>query len=272
MVIEHRQMHAETFAYMLHNLAPEKKRRPPQPDLPALAIPQQEMLLVPSGYATLGQPRDGEFGWDNEFQEHRIFVPAFRILKFKVTNREYLDFVYTGGEPSHFWEAASAGEWLLRGMFGVEPLPLDAPVYVTRDQALAYAAWKGLSLPSEAQYHRAAFGMPEGETSSLPPGNRDFRFWDPVPVNATPEDVSAWGVAQSGGNGWEWTSTVFAPFQGFEATAYYPGYSADFFDGNHYVVKGASARTASQLARRSFRNWYRSEYPYTYTGFRLVGN
>lgn len=269
MVIEHRQMHAETFAYMLHNLAAEKKRRQTQPDALHLALPQQEMITVPAGYATLGQVRDGDFGWDNEFQEHRIFAPAFRIMKYKVSNREYLGFVRQGGTPSHFWQH-NGKEWLYRGMFGVEPLPLDAPVYVTRDQALSYAAWKGLSLPTEAQYHRAAFGIPDGEAASLARGNRDFRFWDPVAVNATPEDVSAWGVHQLGGNGWEWTSTVFAPFEGFQATDYYPGYSADFFDDRHYVVKGASARTADQLTRRSFRNWYRSEYPYTYTGFRLV--
>jgi formylglycine-generating enzyme required for sulfatase activity len=274
MVIEHRQMHAETFAYMLHNLAPEKKHPQPQPSLPALEPVRQEMIFVPAGYATLGQPRDGEFGWDNEFQEQRIFVPAFRIRSHKVTNREYLDFVREGGSPSHFWTPNDAG-WLYRGMFGNAPLPLDAPVYVTRHQALAFAMWKGMSLPTEAQYHRATFGTPKGEAASLPGNggsNMDFRFWDPVPVNSTPEDVSAWGVSQLGGNGWEWTSSLFAPFEGFEQTAYYPGYSADFFDGQHFVVKGASARTAAQLTRRSFRNWYRSEYPYTYTGFRLVEN
>lgn len=274
MVIEHRQMHAETFAYMVHNLAAEKKRPQPRPSLPALESPRQEMILVPAGYATLGQPRNGAFGWDNEFQEERIFTPAFRIMKYKVTNREYLDFVQDGGSPSHFWEA-NGRDWNYRGMFGSEPLPLHAPVYVTRDQALQYAGWKGLSLPAEAQYHRAAFGTPGDEAGALPAdggANRDFRFWDPVPVNATPEDVSAWGIFQLGGNGWEWTSSVFAPFAGFESTSYYPGYSADFFDGHHYVVKGASARTAAQLTRRSFRNWYRSEYPYTYSGFRLVGN
>jgi len=271
MVIEHRQMHAETFAYMMHGLDPAKKTRQPQPDLEAFEPPQPKMITIPAGYATLGQSRNGEFGWDNEFQEQRIFVPEFRILKFKVTNRDYLQFVRDGGTPSHFWER-SGDSWLRRGMFGLEPLPLDAPVYVTRDQAVAYAAWKGMSLPSEAQYHRAAFGTPQGEAVSQPGGNMDFRFWDPLPVNATPEDVSAWGVEQLGGNGWEWTSTVFAPFAGFEATSYYPGYSADFFDGKHYVVKGASARTAAQLTRRSFRNWYRSEYPYTYTGFRLIEN
>ena len=272
MVIEHRQMHAETFAYMLHNLAPEKKRRQGAPAASGQGPVQHKMLTVPAGDATLGQPRNGEFGWDNEFHEYRIFVPEFRIMKYKVTNRDYLEFVREGGTPSQFWQGDGT-VWRYRGMFGAEPLPLDAPVYVTREQALAYARWKGMSLPTEAQYHRAAFGAPDGEAVEMPGGNasnRDFRHWDPVPVNGTPDDASAWGVEQLGGNGWEWTDTVFAPFAGFAATEYYPGYSADFFDGKHYVVKGASARTAEQLTRRSFRNWYRSEYPYTYTGFRLV--
>jgi iron(II)-dependent oxidoreductase len=273
MVIEHRQMHAETFAYMLHNLDAAKKRRQPQPSQPPVGAPGIEMITIPEGWATLGRERTttSDFGWDNEFQEERIFIPQFRIRKYKVTNREYLEFVKQGGEPSFFW-VRDGENWLHRGMFGNEPLLLNGPVYVTRDQAVAFAKWKGMALPTEAQYHRAAFGTPQGEAVSLRGGNLDFRFWDPVAVNGTPEDSSAWGVEQLNGNGWEWTSSVFAPFGGFAAAPYYPGYSADFFDGKHYVVKGASARTAAQLTRRSFRNWYRSEYPYTYTGFRMVEN
>ncbi len=73
------------------------------------------------------------------------------------------------------------------------------------------------------------------------------------------------------GNGWEWTRDPFAPFDGFKPHPLYPGYSADFFDGEHYVMKGASPRTATVLARPSFRNWFRPDYPYMYAGFRLVG-
>ena len=109
MVIEHRQMHAETFAYMLHNVEPEKKRRQPQPDVAQTATPNAEMIHIPAGFATLGQPRGAEFGWDNEFEEQRIFVPAFRIMRFKVTNRQYLDFVREGGTPSHFWVGRITG-------------------------------------------------------------------------------------------------------------------------------------------------------------------
>jgi formylglycine-generating enzyme required for sulfatase activity len=72
------------------------------------------------------------------------------------------------------------------------------------------------------------------------------------------------------GNGWEWTASVFEPFSGFEPFAFYAGYSANFFDGGHYVLKGGSARTAACLLRRSFRNWYQPHYPYIYAGFRCV--
>jgi formylglycine-generating enzyme required for sulfatase activity len=72
------------------------------------------------------------------------------------------------------------------------------------------------------------------------------------------------------GNGWEWTRDLFAPFHGFAPHPFYPGYSADFFDDRHYVMKGASPRTAKLLTRPTFRNWFRPEYPYVYAGFRLV--
>ena len=74
------------------------------------------------------------------------------------------------------------------------------------------------------------------------------------------------------GNGWEWTSSLFEPFEGFLPSPSYPGYSANFFDGQHYVMKGGSPRTAARLLRRSFRNWFRPEYPYVYAGFRCVEN
>jgi len=72
------------------------------------------------------------------------------------------------------------------------------------------------------------------------------------------------------GNGWEWTSSVFDGFPGFQPMASYPVYSNDFFDGGHYVMKGASPATAPQLIRRSFRNWFRPNYPYVFAKFRVA--
>ena len=72
------------------------------------------------------------------------------------------------------------------------------------------------------------------------------------------------------GNGWEWTSTPFAPLPGFEALPSYPGYSQPFFDGDHFVLKGGSARTAEVLLRRSFRNWFQPRYVHVAATFRTV--
>ena len=51
---------------------------------------------------------------------------------------------------------------------------------------------------------------------------------------------------------------------------FYPGYSANFFDGKQYVMKGGSPRTAACMLRRSFRNWFQPHYPYVYATFRCV--
>lgn len=75
------------------------------------------------------------------------------------------------------------------------------------------------------------------------------------------------------GNGWELTDTPFAPLPGF--TPYmttYPDYSKDFFDGKHFVVKGASWATEAALLRPSFRNWYQAHYPYVFAKFRCVSD
>lgn len=299
--IEHRLMHAETLAYMFHQLPLDRKIRPPRNnELSSLPV-SPRMIKIPAGSATLGLSHEsGLFGWDNEFEEHRVSVPAFAIDQFKVTNGQFFDFIDAGGYKNPaFWNEADwqwrtqqsitqpifwrrADErWLYRTMFDEIPLPLDWPVYVSHAEASAYARWAGKGLPTEAQWHRAAFGTVDGPERPYPwgdhrpdasLGNFDFQRWDPVSVAASPRSNSAFGVSDLVGNGWEWTSTVFGPFRGFEPFAFYRGYSADFFDGKHYVMKGGSARTAACMLRRSFRNWFQSHYQYVYAGFRCVSN
>jgi ergothioneine biosynthesis protein EgtB len=260
------------------------------------------MVRVPEGRATLGLRRSDSnvFGWDNEFEQHSVDVPAFSMDRYKVTNGEFLEFMKASGyeKPSYWskkdWEwRASAGVrhpgfwvkgedgWHLRTMFSEIPLPLEWPVYVSHAEASAYARWAGRSLPSEAQWQRAAYGTQTGKERQYPwgdeppsagHGNFDFARWDPVSVAAHPEGTSAFGVSDLIGNGWEWTSTPFGPFPGFEPFPFYRGYSADFFDHKHFVMKGGSPRTAACMLRRSFRNWFQSHYPYVYAGFRCVSH
>jgi gamma-glutamyl hercynylcysteine S-oxide synthase len=299
--IEHRLMHVETLAYMLHQLPLDRKI--PQEDSSNLVTPpvSHQMISIPAGTATLGLPRGGEtFGWDNEFEAHTAHVPAFEIDKYEITNRQYLEFMTAGGyETRAFWADAdwnwktahavshpvfwskSGDGWQYRTMFEKLPLPFDWPVYVSHAEAAAYARWAGKSLPTEEQWHRAAYGTDDGTernfpwgkqapTSSL--GNFDFHHWSPTPVNAFPAGRSTFAVHDLLGNGWEWTSTVFAPFSGFEPFPFYRGYSADFFDGKHFVMKGGSPRTAACMLRPTFRNWFQAHYQYVYAGFRCVNH
>jgi formylglycine-generating enzyme required for sulfatase activity len=282
MALEHREMHLETLAYMFHNFGYDRKIEP----LPAdhrrggSASVDNDWCEIPTGEAVLGKANDGSFGWDNEYDEFRTRVPQFRIQRHSVTNGEYRKFVTDGAPAPPFWVQRGASTYY-RGMFREFPLPLDWPVYVTQLEAQAYADWLGKALPSEAQFHRAAYGTASGQNREFPwgsaepthaHGNFDGKRWDPEPVTASLVGSSAFGVAQMVGNGWQWTNSVFAPFEGFAARPSYPGYSANFFDNEHYVMKGASPRTPKRLLRRSFRNWFRRDYPYMYATFRCVEN
>ncbi len=301
-VLEHEAMHQETLLYMWHWLDASQKRCPSgyaPTGVDAPAPPPEAMVTVPVGRTTLGaRIEEVRFGWDNEFPAQRVEVPAFAIDVHDVTNARFLEFVEAGGyQTQYLWSEAAwarqrasgrtqprfwehdGGEWYWHGMFHRVPLPPAWPVWVTHDEASAYARWRGLRLPTEAEYHRAAYGTPEGierahPWGEAPPGathgNFGFRQWDPVPIGTHPAGASAWGIHDLVGNGWEWTSTAFAGFPGFEAMASYPEYSADFFDGDHFVVKGASPATPAGLIRRSFRNWFRPYYPYMYAAFRCA--
>jgi gamma-glutamyl hercynylcysteine S-oxide synthase len=262
--IEHRLMHAETLAYILHNLAYERKVPMGSADFipSSTGAVRHRMVDFTAGKVQLGLARGQGFGWDNEFQAHCVEVPAFSVSKYKVTNGDYLELVREGAAPPLFW-CDRGGQWCYRGMFQEVPLPLDAPVYVTHREAEAYARWRGSRLPSEAEFHRAA-------SSSGISSNVDFRYWDPIPVTDDETAENGDEPQQLVGNGWEWTSDVFKPFPGFEPMPFYANYSAPFFDGAHYVLKGGSPRTAASMLRPSFRNWFRPTYPYVYATFRLV--
>jgi iron(II)-dependent oxidoreductase len=300
--VEHRLMHAETLAYMLHRLPSEKKIGEGITRKPAKARVKPDLTEIPAGQATLGLVKENgeEFGWDNEMEAHDVDVPAFSVEKCNVTNGDYLRFIQAGGyknralwdDESWNWKNANSVEhpafwrrdgnlWLYRGMFGEVRLPRDWPVYLSHAEATAYATWLGRKLPTEAQFHRAAYGNPktQGTTRFYPWGNEapterhgnfDFHAWEPSPVGSHPAGASAFDVQDLVGNGWEWTRTEFAPFPGFKVMPFYPGYSANFFDGKHYVMKGGSPRTAACMLRPSFRNWFQRHYPYVYATFRCV--
>jgi ergothioneine biosynthesis protein EgtB len=299
-ILEHEAMHQETLLYMWHRL-PFSQKKPPAGYAPRTTggVPVQETVRVPAGVATVGVDRNQiPFSWDNERPSHRERVEAFEIDRHDVTNDAFRAFVEAGGYTDpRWWTAADfawieregvrhplfwerhENNWYWRGMFALVPLPPSWPVYVSFAEAAAFARWRGARLPTEAEFQRAAYGTRHGAERQYPWGDAppspargvfDFQSWDPEPAGSHPDGRSDWGIDDLVGNGWEWTATPFAPFDGFQPIPSYPEYSADFFDGEHYVMKGASPATARELLRPTFRNWFRPHYPYVYATFRCV--
>lgn len=301
LAIEHRLMHAETLAHGLPWISPSGKRAGSLPSRMGGAAPRRSLVEIPAGRATLGLRRElaPHLGWDAEYEAHEVEVPAFRIESHPVTNADYLRFLESGAHDDASWwtdddvawrESARHhhpatwlrrdGRWSWRTAFGEVPLPPSWPAWVTHAEASAYARWQGMRLPTEAEWHRAALGTPWGAERAHPWGDEapepgvhghfGFASHDPEPVDAHPAGASAFGVHGMTGNGWQWTSTPFAPFEGFEPLPFYRGYAADFFDGRHFVLKGAGPRTDTSLLRPSFRNWYQPRLARIHAGFRCA--
>ena len=190
-ILEHEAMHQETMLYMWHQLPHEQKH--------GAGRTAQTRGDEPGGGAGHGpgRPRDawrtpGEipFGWDNEFPGLRRRRARLRDRRPQRDERAVHGVRRCGRlRQAEWWtpEAcawvrqerssirgsgrATNGTWQWHGMFEEIALPPAWPVYVSQAEAAAYARWKGARLPTEAEYHRAAFGKPSGDERQYPWGD-----------------------------------------------------------------------------------------------------
>src|ERR1700687_4756257 len=187
---EHRLMHAETLAYMLHRLPSGRKICGTERTAWKAVRAKSHLVDIPAGRATLGLQRlhGDEFGWDNELGAHEVEVGEFAVEKHNVTNHDFLRFIQAGGYENRSLWTGEAREWkqkeniehpilwrregnlwLSRTMFGEISWPQEWRVYASHAEATAYAKWLGRKLPTEVQFHRAAYGTPEGREERLYP-------------------------------------------------------------------------------------------------------
>ncbi len=245
LVIEHELMHQETLLYMAQAAGLVLTHDVETGDGVA-ARP----IGIPAGEALLGTVA-GQWGWDNEFPQTTRWVADFEIDSLPVRNKDWLAFVEADGPIPSSW-----CEGQVRSLAGLRALDevLGWPVQVTGRQADAYARFLGRRLPTEWELAR----IRQGDDPYNAGGER-----------LTPRPVGGGTGMEVVGNGWEWTSTLFAGLPGFQARHRgYEGYSADFFDGEHLVMVGSSQVTPTRLLRPGFRNWYRQDYPWVFSKFR----
>jgi iron(II)-dependent oxidoreductase len=259
------------------------------------ASPHTPMAEIPTGRFVMGS--DDRHGYDNEKRAHEVEVAAFQLDRTLVTSAQWLGFMQDGGyERRELWSAAGwewrerenatapeywyavDGGYMTHGSMGPRAIGPDEPVCsVGWYEADAYARWVGKRLPTEGEWEYAASSgtsephrFPWG--NAAPDGNRaryGMTGFGPTCVGKYPEGASAFGVLDMAGNVWEWTSSPFLPYDGFEAFPY-DGYSKEHMDGNHRVCRGGSWATAGPILRCSFRNWYVPTYRQGLLGLRCA--
>jgi formylglycine-generating enzyme required for sulfatase activity len=101
--------------------------------------------------------------------------------------------------------------------------------------------------------------------------NHNHLVGQTTPVNHYPSGKSPSGCYDMLGNVWEWTSSWFNGYDGFE---HYPyrGYSQAYFDNQHRVLRGGSWATRSWAMRSTFRNWYHPHVREVLAGFRCAAD
>jgi iron(II)-dependent oxidoreductase len=192
-----------------------------------------EMLRVDGGEHEIGAPAGG-FAYDNERSCHTAELAPFEIDRTPVTNGAYIQFMEeTGAEPPLYWER-DAGGWALTTMAGRDPvIPAHPVLHVSWHEAGAFAGWAGKRLPSEQEWEAARPDL------------------------------------QGVGQVWEWTSSDFLPYPGFQAFPYRE-YSEAFFGSAHKVLRGGSWATHNSVMRPSFRNWDLPERRQIFAGIRCA--
>ena len=291
--VQHECQHQETIAEMLQLI---QRQRPQDPVATLEWCPgvRLEMVDLPGGTFLMGS--DDPHGYDNEKRAHPVTVAPFRLARTPVTAYEWTEFIAAGGyETRSLWseegwawrerEGATMPEhwvrgtdgWATHGPWGLRALHPDEPVCgVSAHEADAYARWKGSRLPTEAEWEYASSkgekGMGEGrypwgdDEPTSDRANYGLAHWAPTPTGRYPATN---GLRDLAGNVWEWTSSAFLPYPGFEAYPY-DGYSKDHMEGAHRVCRGGSWATSPSILRRSFRNWYVPTYRQGFLGLRLA--
>ncbi|KAI0252125.1 C-type lectin protein [Lactifluus subvellereus] len=212
--------------------------------------------------------RDHEFGWDNEHPRRKVDVGEFRIEWRPVTNGEFYEFwkAAKGNVPMPKSWVMNDSNVMVRTLYGLVPMKIAHlwPVVTDYNSLSAYATDRGGRLPTEAElrlfFDKFEISYEEGR-------NVGFRNWHPIPATTGGEGG---GRGHNGGI-WEWTSTVWDKYEGFEPSLQCLGFSADIFDTHHNTVIGGSYTTTPRLAeRRTVSNLFQRNYTYVWIGGRVV--
>jgi ergothioneine biosynthesis protein EgtB len=274
--LQHEQQHQELMLTDVKHLLAQSALLPAYLDIPmapASAAAPLAWIAFDGGLTEIGHDGDG-FSFDNELPRHKQYVAPFELASRLVTNGEYLAFITAGGyfdaslwlaegwdwvrgqnlNSPIYWQQDDKGQWQEFTLHGAQALDLNRPVtHLSLYEADAYANWAGARLPTEAEWELAA-AQASIETGSLHPAG-------------APHGEA---LQQMFGHCWQWTSSSYAPYPGFQSA---PGALGEYngkFMLNQYVLRGSSCATPEAHARASYRNFFPAGARWQFTGVRLA--
>ncbi|MBD3808577.1 MAG: 5-histidylcysteine sulfoxide synthase, partial [Epsilonproteobacteria bacterium] len=290
MGIEHENIHLETSSVLIrqHNIDYIDSSKIAKPNIGNKNYPKNSFVTIPAGEVSLGISQDSYnyYAWDNEYGEHKAFVPEFQVSKFLVSNGEFLEFINDGGyHEDEYWDQEGLSWrnfknakhpifwkkvddiYMLRTLAHEIPLPLDLPVEVNYLEASAFCRWMSkkskidITLPTEDEYYRML-----STSKNIDDANIDLHYG----CISSPVDKFQHGkVFDAVGNVWQWTRTPIYPFNGFKVHKFYDDFTVPTYDTKHNLIKGGSWISCGNLANTKSRYAFRRHF-FQHAGFRYI--
>ena len=279
--LHHEQQHQELLLTDIKHILGTNPLRPAYdtpPDHPPGARVPAAWVAYPSGIAEIGFGDSG-FRYDNEEPRHQVHLEAYELASTLVTNGEYLEFIEAGGyqQPRHwlsdgwatvqdekwnaplYWEKIDDRWWVMT-LSGLKQLSENEPVsHISYFEADAYARWRDLRLPTEAEWETAA-------ANRAVEGN----LFDSGELHPRPAASGGDEPAQLFGDVWEWTQSPYTAYPGFRPA---PGAVGEYngkFMCNQFVLRGGSCATSANHIRATYRNFFPPQARWQFTGLRLA--
>jgi ergothioneine biosynthesis protein EgtB len=253
--INHEEQHQELFVYDIKYILGNQPTFPMYGGnlfMPKTETMPNEFISIDAGIYEIGHS-GAEFCFDNELGRHKVYIAAFEISSTLITNAAFIEFINAGGYANFdywhdegwqwvnnnninaplYWHLVE-GEWHTYTLAGLQKINLAEPViHVSYFEAWAYAEWKKMRLPTEAEWEVAA-------------------------------DKLKWGQV------WEWTNSAYLAYPGFSKAAGALGEYNGKFMINTMVLRGGSVATPVGHSRKTYRNFFHPAMRWQYCGIRLV--
>lgn len=280
--LQHEQQHQELLMMDVKALLNQPPFFPPyRPSRGQIRHPSSELSWTKfdGGLTEIGHQGEA-FSWDNECPRHRVYLEPFDIADRTVTNREWLDFIEDGAydDPrlwlsdgwdhvqKHnmraplYWYRDDDAPWQRFTLEGLQSVHEDDPVcHVSYYEADAFARWYGCRLPTEFEWEAFIERHPRVADGAF----LDDNILDPRPVSGS-------GPRGFSGGVWEWTSSAYGSYPGYEQ----PGAAFGEYNGkfmvNQKVLRGGCAVTPRSHYRLTYRNFFYPHQRWVFSGIRLA--